>query len=343
MKKRTRTYLALALALAALATGGTAIVPAPAGAQPQVVVWNFPHISAPTYYHTVNYSAFAAKVKEKSQGRMEIRFHPASSLYPGPELIPALLDGRAEIGPILASYLTDVLLEMGPLELPFMTGSGEEHKKAAFQLRPFYTEMLAKKGLKLVAMSTWPSQQIFSTVPIRTVADWKGKKIRVYGADSANISRLLGAAPVNIAFGEVYSALEKKTVDGAMTSATNAEPMKFFEVAKFIDYWYLAGAAQEWMVVNNKAWDALPKDLQQIVLDSVKESNLEEKEWGDAIAAEEKARKRIPELGMTIVDPSKEEIAKARQIAKAAWDTWLSRTGPDGKRGFELAQKALGR
>ena len=96
MKKRTRTYLGLALALAALAAGGTAIVPAPAGAQGKVVVWNFPHISAPTYYHTVNYSAFAAKVKEKSQGRMEIRFHPASSLYPGPELIPALLDdGRA--------------------------------------------------------------------------------------------------------------------------------------------------------------------------------------------------------------------------------------------------------
>ena len=343
MKKRTPTSLALALALAALTGGGTALVPAPAGAQAKPVVWNFPHISAPSYYHTVNYTAFAAKVKEKSQGRMEIRFHPASSLYPGPELIPALLDGRAEIGPILASYLTDVLLEMGPLELPFMTGSVEEHKKAAFQLRPFYTEMLAKKGLKLVAMSTWPSQQIFSTVPIRTVADWKGKKIRVYGADSANISRLLGAAPVNIAFGEVYSALEKKTVDGAMTSATNAEPMKFFEVAKFIDYWYLAGAAQEWMVVNNKAWDALPRDLQQIVLDAVKESNLEEKEWGDAIAAEEKARKRIPELGMTIVDPSKEEIAKARQIAKGAWDTWLSRTGPDGKRGFDLAQKALGR
>ena len=39
---------------------------------------------------------------------------------------------------------------MGPLELPFMTSSVAEHKKAAMQLRPFYTEMLAKKGLKLL-------------------------------------------------------------------------------------------------------------------------------------------------------------------------------------------------
>src|SRR5205823_1386106 len=156
-------------------------------------------------------------------------------------------------------------------------------------------------------------------------------------------ARLLGAAPVNIAFGEVYSALEKKTVDGAMTSATNAEPMKFFEVAKYLDYWYLAGAAQEWLVANQKAWDALPKDLQQAVLDSMKDVNLEEKEWQDATAADEKVRKRLPELGMTVIEPSKEEMDKARKIAKGAWDIWLQRTGADGKRALELALKALGR
>ncbi|HUF93649.1 MAG TPA: hypothetical protein VMR23_14830, partial [Candidatus Limnocylindria bacterium] len=111
------------LLLALLAAGTTA--PAPVTAQAKTVVWNFPHISAPTYYHTINYTAFTNKVREKSGGRMDIRFHAASSLYPGPELIPAVLDGRAEIGPVLAAYLTDVLLEMGPLELPFMTYSME--------------------------------------------------------------------------------------------------------------------------------------------------------------------------------------------------------------------------
>ncbi len=341
--KRTTTLLSLTLLMLALVAGGAALAPAPVDAQAKAIVWNFPHISAPTYYHTVNYTAFSNKVKEKSGGKMEMRFHAASSLYPGPELIPAVLDGRAEIAPVLASYLTDVLLEMGPLELPFMTSSMQEHKKAAFALRGFYEEMLAKKGLKLIAMSTWPSQQVFSTSGIRTVADWKGKKIRVYGADSANLTRLMGGAPVNIAFGEVYSALEKKTVDGAMTSATNAEPMKFFEVAKFLNYWYLAGAAQEWVVANKKAWDGLPKELQQAVMDAAKDTNLEEKEWADAIAFDERVRKRLPELGMTVIDPPKEELAKARTIAKGAWDTWLSRTGADGKRGLEMALKALGR
>ena len=341
--KTTLTWSTVALVLLALAAGGSALGPTPAGAQAKPVVWNLPTVAAPSYFHTVNYNALAAKVTEKSGGRMEIRVHPASSLYPSAELIPAVLDGRTELGTVLASYLTDVLLEIGPLELPFMTGSVEEHKKAALQLRPFYTERFARQGLKLLSIHAWPSQQIFSTVPIRSVADWKGKKIRVYGADSANIARLLGAAPVNINFGEVYSALEKRTVDGAMTSATNAEPMKFFEVAKYLDYWYLAGAAMEWLVANQKAWDALPKDLQQVVLDALKETNLEEKEWQDAIAADERARKRLPELGMTVVDPPREEIEKARRIAQGAWDIWLQRTGADGKRALELALKALGR
>ena len=333
----------LALVLVALVVGGAAVAPAPVGAQAKPVVWNLPHVAAPTYYHTLNYTAFANKVKEKSQGRMEIRIHPASSLYPSHELIPALVDGRAEIGPVVSGYLTDILLEIGPLDLPFMTGSLEEHRKAANALRPFFTEMLARRGLKLLAINAWPTQQLFSLQPIKTVTDWKGKKIRVYGADSSNTARAPGAAPVSIGFGEVYTALEKKTVDGAITSATNAEPMKFFEVSKFINYWNIAGAGSEWLVVNQKAFDALPKDLQQVVMDALKETRLEDKEWEDATAWDAKARQRCAELGMTVVDPSKEELAKARQLARSGWDIWLGRTGADGKRGMDLAMKALGR
>ena len=335
--------LSVVVALVTLDAGGAALAPAPAGAQAKPIVWNLPHVAAPTYYHTVNLNAFAAKVKEKSGGRMEIRVHPASSLYPQQEILPSLLDGRSEIGPVLSGYLTDVLLELGVLELPFMTSSLDEHRKAQQALKPFFAEQLGKKGLKLLTAHAWPSQQVFSHQPIRTVADWKGKKIRVYGADTANITRALGGVPVNIPFGELYTALEKKTVDGAITSATNAEPMKFFEVSKTINYWFLAGASSEWLVTNQKAWDGLPKDLQQIVLDALKDVRFEDKEWEDAKAFEERALKRFPEIGMTVVNPSTEEIGKARTVSRAAWDTWLTRTGADGKRGMELALKALGR
>src|SRR3989441_12975887 len=109
--KTTLTWSTVALVLLALAAGGSALGPMPAGAQAKPVVWNLPTVAAPSYFHTVNYNALAARVKEKSGGRMEIRVHPASSLYPSAELIPAVLDGRTELGTVLASYLTDVRSE----------------------------------------------------------------------------------------------------------------------------------------------------------------------------------------------------------------------------------------
>lgn len=326
----------------ALVAGGAGLAPAPAGAQARIV-WNLPHVAAPTYYHTLNLKAFAEKVKEKSGGRMEIRVHPASSLYPGPELIPAVVEGRAEIAPVLSAYLTDLMLEMGVLELPFMTGSMEEHRQAAMTLRPFYQERMARHGLKLLTVHTWPSQQLFSNVPIRTLADWKGRKLRVYGAESADMVRALGGAPVSIPFGEVYTALQRGVVDGAVTSATNAEPMKFFEVSRYLNYWYFSGASIEFLAANQKAWNALPADLQQAVLDGLAAVRFEDKEWEDAASWDARARQRVQELGMTIIDPPREEIEKARQHAREAWNRWARRTGEAGKRALELALKALGR
>src|SRR5207302_6075281 len=83
--------------------------------------------------------------------------------------------------------------------------------------------------------------------------------------------------PVSIPFGEVYTALQRGVVDGAMTSATNAEPMKFFEVSKYLNYWFLTRASLEWLAVNQKAWDTLPNDLQQVVLDALKAVRFEGK------------------------------------------------------------------
>ncbi len=327
----------LALGLSLAATLGFA------HAQPKPIVWNLPHVTGPSYFHTVNMTAFGAKVKELSQGRMEIRVHAASSLYPGPEILPALLDGRVEIAPVLSAYLTDVLLELGALELPFFTQSLDEHRKAAEALRGYSTEMMAKRGLKLLTVHSWPTQQLFANQAIRTLADWKGKKIRVYGSESADLAKALGAAPVSIPFGEVYTALQRGVVDGAMTSATNAEPMKFFEVSKYMNFWNLSGGSTEWLATNAKAWNALPKDLQDVVQSALKAVDFENKEWADAKALDERARKRVVELGMTIVDPSPEEIAKARQVSRAAWDVWLKRTGANGKNALDIASKTLGR
>jgi len=323
---------------------GLAAFPAAPLAQEKTVVWNLPHTAAPTYYHILNLKMLAEKVKELSKGKMEIRVHPASSLYPQQEQIPAVVEGRVEIAPILTSYMVDLFLPMAVLELPFMTSSLDQHRAAANKLRPFYEEQLAKKDVLLMAITTWPTQQLFSTKqPIDQVEDWKGLKVRVYGTETSELTKALGGAPVNIPFAEVYTALQRNVADGAITSATNAEHMKFSEVAKYINYWFLMGGACEFVGVNKKAWNALTPELQKVVKAAFTESRFEDKEWEDAKALDANAKKRCTELGMTVVEVSQAEIDKARGKMKPAWDAWLKRTGKDGQRALELANKALGR
>jgi TRAP-type transport system periplasmic protein len=249
-----------------------------------------------------------------------------------------------EIAPILSGYMVDMFLEMAVLDLPFMTRGLDEARAAAEKMKPYYIERLGLKNIQLLAIGTWPTQQLFSTKKaFAKVEDWKGAKIRVYGAETAELTKALGGAPVNIPFGEVYTALQRNVADGAITSATNAEPMKFFEVTKFINYWFISGAGIEFLGMNKKAFNALPKDLQQVFLAAVKESRFEDKEWEDAKAWDAKAKKRCAELGLTVVDVSPAEIEKARKMVKPAWDNWLKRTGAEGQRALDLAAKALGR
>ena len=340
---RKRAWVAIGMA-ALLMGGGFLASPSALFAQEKTIVWNVPHTAAPSYYHVINLKLFAEKVKELSKGRMELRVHPASSLYPQNEQIPAVVDGRVEIAPILSGYMVDMFLEMAVLDLPFMTRNLDEARAAVEKMKPYYIERLAQKNIQLLAIGTWPTQQLFSTKKaFAKVEDWKGAKIRVYGAETAELTKALGGAPVNIPFGEVYTALQRNVADGAVTSATNAEPMKFFEVTKFINYWFISGAGIEFLGMNKKAFNALPKDLQPVVLEAVKESRFEDKEWEDAKAWDARAKKRCGELGMTVVDVSPAEIEKARKMIKPAWDNWLKRTGAEGKRALELAGKALGR
>lgn len=341
--KKIKAWVSIIFA-SILAVGYLIILPPGLFAQEKTIVWNIPHTAAPSYYHIANLKIFADTVKEKSQGRMEIRIHPASSLYPQNEQIPALVDGRVEIAPMYSGYMSDMFLEIAVLDLPFMTKSLDETRAAAEKMRPFFIERLAQKDIMLLAISTWPSQQLFSTKKaFAKTEDWKGAKIRVYGSETAELTKALGGAPVNIPFGEVYTALQRNLADGAITSATNAEPMKFFEVTKYINYWFIQGGGLEFFGCNKKIFNSLPQDLQKVVLDSIKESRFEEKEWEDAKSWDARAKKRCAELGLTVVDVPQEEIMKARQMAKPAWDAWLKRTGPEGKRALELATKALGR
>ena len=320
-----------------------ALTPSQAPAQGKVV-WNLAHYAAPTYYHVLNYKELARLLQEKTNGRFEIRIHPGSSLYPMQETHLALIDGRVELAPIGPIIMTDVLIATGAVDLPFLTSSIEEHRKAAEGLRGFFAEELGRHGLVLLAINAWPSQQLFSTKrPIATVDDWKGLKVRIKGTEEASMTRALGGAPVSVAFGELYAALQRGVAEAAITSATNTIPMKFHEVTKYINYWQFTGSGLELFAANRKAWDGLPADLRDGFSAVMKEMRLEDKEWADNREWEARARQEARERGLTIVEVSKAEIEKAQKLARPVWDTWAKRAGERGQKALQETLRILGR
>jgi TRAP-type C4-dicarboxylate transport system substrate-binding protein len=172
-----------------------------------------------------------------------------------------------------------------------------------------------------------------STIPIKTVADMKGVKVRSPEGLAAEVFRRAGAAPVSLPFSEVYTALEKKVIDAADASAhVNNNASGMYKVAKFPIYPGIHSMAVLQFIVNKNVWDKLGPEGQTALevwyaasYDAMRrEADLQDR----AIAAEQRAGGDV-----TVIDWSKEERAKFRKIAVGAWEDFAKKS--------PLAQEAL--
>lgn len=100
---------------------------------------------------------------------------------------------------------------------------------------------------------------------INSVADLQGLKMRIPGF-AGEILAKLGAKPTNVAPGELYTALERNTIDALEWVGPSLDlRMGFHKIAPYYyTGWHEPGAALQFLV-NKKAWDGLPPDLQEIL------------------------------------------------------------------------------
>ncbi len=101
---------------------------------------------------------------------------------------------------------------------------------------------------------------------IKSLADMKGLKMRIGGFGGKVLERI-GAVPQNIPAGEIYTSLEKGTIDAAeWVGPYDDLKLGFYKVAPWYGYpgWW-EGGPQLTLYVNSKAWDALPADYKGVV------------------------------------------------------------------------------
>jgi TRAP-type mannitol/chloroaromatic compound transport system substrate-binding protein len=212
---------------------------------------------------------FARHVKELSGGKFEISVHAAGEIVPTPGLVDAVQNGTVEMGHTAPYYYfgKDETFALG-CAIPFGLNSRQmtawQYEGNGLKLmREFYKNyniISFPMGNTGAQMGGWFRKEI------KSVQDLKGLKFRVGGFAGKVIERM-GGVPQNIPGGEIYTALEKGTIDAAeWVGPYDDLKLGFYKVAKNYHYpgWWEGGPQLD-LFVNTKAYDTLTPEYKAII------------------------------------------------------------------------------
>jgi TRAP-type mannitol/chloroaromatic compound transport system substrate-binding protein len=213
---------------------------------------------------------FAKLVGELSGGRMQITVSPAGELVPANAVFDTVAKGSAECGGDWPSYWAgknsgfDLLgsFPMGLSQYDYINWYYHYGGKKVFN------DLFGKYNMLYFLTSVSPVESgIRSRMPIKTLADYKGKKLRMSGKAQGHILKKLGAAQVMVSGGEIYQALQMGTIDGAEFSVPSIDwKMGFAEVTKYnIGPGWHQPSSTFGVMINKDAWAKLPDDLKVVV------------------------------------------------------------------------------
>ncbi|MEL6218986.1 MAG: TRAP transporter substrate-binding protein [Pseudomonadota bacterium] len=188
---------------------------------------------------------------------------------------------------------------------------------------------------KLLQLYPFPSQTLWCRGEVNSIADLKGKKIRVYATTLGDFVEGAGGTSVTVPFAEVIPALEKGVVDCGITGTMSAYKAKWHQVATHA-YTLRVGWGLAFGAMNMDKWNSLTPDQQAMLtteLDALTDAMWEETASEDevAISCITGGKCDIGEPGsMVLVEPSAEDLAARDKIAnEVVLKRWAERCGEE--------------
>jgi len=220
----------------------------------------------------------ARKIKElaekKAGDRLEVQVFTDGQLGDQRTMVENMRNGVLEITWVTVGFFGSYEPILNVIESGYLFRDSQ-HSYKVFD-GPMGNEVRAlveKHGVKLLGYYEAGLRHITNNVrPVKTPADLKGLKIRTPQAKyHLSTLKYMGANPVAMSFGELYTAMQQKVVDGQENPLSNIYTAKFYEVNKYLS---LTGHLHltHMVMYSAKLWDQLPADLQKVVRDSVIES-----------------------------------------------------------------------
>lgn len=227
------------------------------------IVIKFSHVVAPDTPKGRAAEKFKQLAEEKTKGKVKVEVYPNSQLYKDREETEALQANAVQmLAPSLSKFGPMGAREFEVFDLPYIFPSYEVvHRVMDGEVGKKLFAKLETKGLKGLAYWDNGFKVMSANKPLRTVADFKGVKMRIQSSKVLDAQmKALGANPQVMAFSEVYTALQQGVVDGTENPPDNLYTQKMHEVQKHLtvsDHGFLGYA----VIVNHKFWDGLPADV----------------------------------------------------------------------------------
>jgi TRAP-type C4-dicarboxylate transport system substrate-binding protein len=258
-------YLLGAVGCLLLLLGGDA--QSTAGAQPAKAAFTLKLMGINrTVFQYRLWEEWAQAVEQRAQGRVKFDFTSLPELgFGGAETIRLTKTGVVDIAEFYTGYVAGELPLLEMLELPGLFPNPEAMQQAFQAWKPHLAKLLDEKVQGILLATAFASDQfLFSRKPIRTLADFKGVKARVHSVSLAQLVAGLGGTPLTVAFAEVYTALERGTLDAGFTASYGGSAQKWYEVTKYL-VGPLTQVAELLLVVSKTTWKKLPPELQHIL------------------------------------------------------------------------------
>jgi TRAP-type C4-dicarboxylate transport system substrate-binding protein len=285
---------------------------------------------------------FGAKVEARSNGRIKAQYYPGAQLGSNPRMIEGLQLGTIEVYVGPTAYLVGLDSRFQAMDAPGIFDD-MEHFYRVSQDKAFRDVFLAlgeSKGVKGVSLFPYSPTSFATRQPIRTLADFQGKKLRVLAAklEREAVNRL-GATAVPIDFSEVVSALQQGTVDGMKSGLSVFTALKIYDVVKYATTTHEA-TIPEVMMVSKSWFDSQPGEIRKVIVEEAAGMERHLFEWTSK--AQFDAEKTWKEKGGELIALSEADRQEMmRRLAQVA-DSVLGEKAED-KKMFELLKQAVER
>jgi len=285
-----------------------------------------------------NLLVFEKEVEARTKGAIDVEIYDSAQLYKDKEVPAAVGSGAIEAGVAsLTRYVGDAPV-VDVFYMPFLLNSEEKVRAAVAEgsvIRTTIEKEVAKTGGEILYWQAYGGAVLLSKGgPIRTPADMKGKKARVFGKTLGDFVTAAGGAPTLISGSEQYLAYQRGTVDIGMTGVSGVKSRKLWEVMDTITVTNHADI-EFVVVVNTKWWNGLSKATQGHIRAAAKVAQESVRDAMTQIEADAYAAAKAN--GKKVVKLSDKELDAWKAVSKPVYDSYLKATGDLGKKILDAA------